>query len=382
MDVRHAIWGSAFALLLAGAAPVAGSPTDEASAERTAETPAGAEPGSEGPADGMGSPDSAPEGEGDAQLIDGIAAQVGSDIVLISDVRNLAGPMELRVRAAGGGESDIAQLRADALERLIERALVREVVRRSELEATEIELDTAIGAIASENNLTIGQLIATVEAEGLPFAVYRERIRGEIEQTKVVNGMVASRVTVEEAEVLALYQERYQDQPSGGDELHLAHLLVPFSGEGTAARTAACRDALEMRAKLDSGQSLDLVASELPEESRAYDLGWIHDAALASWMAQEVLDLEPGGTTPVIETEFGCNVLQVVERRSFRRREFDDVKEQLYDELFNQRMQQEYIEFIEKLRKQTYIERKGFFADAARLGASEGQADAAGRSGP
>lgn len=370
MKLRRGIWGPGLvlSLLLAGSAfaqQQAPEPAAEAATDLT-EPAEGPDPAAE-PTEPDADPDAAESGS--EELIDGIAAQVGSDIVLISDVRNLSGPMEVRVRQAGGGDSDVAQMRADALERLIERALVQQVIRRSELEATEIEVDTAIGAIASENNLSIAELIATVEAEGLPFEIYRERIRGEIEQSKVVNGMVASRVTVEESEVRELYHEKYEDQPTGGDEVHLAHLLVAFTADTPAARRAACAEAQRARKLLIAGESLDLVASELPEASRAVDLGWIHDTTLASWMAAEVRDLEPGSATRVIETEFGCNVLQLVERRTFKKREFEDVKNQLYDELFAVQMQEEYTEFMERLRKQTYIERKGFFAEAARLGA-------------
>ena len=361
MKLRRGILGPVLALSLVWAAGAAAQEPDLGDAAATA-TDAADDAIDEAP---VGEPSPPP-----ARLIDGIAAQVGSDIVLISDVRNLSGPMEVRVRQAGGTDLDIAQLRADALERLVERALVQQVIRRAELEATEIEVDTAIGAIASENNLSIAELIATVEAEGLPFEAYRERIRGEIEQSKVVNGMVASRVTVDESEVRALYHEKYEDQPTGGDEVHLAHLLVPFTGDGAAGKRTACADAGRARSLLMSGETLDLVASELPEESRAVDLGWIHDAALASWMADEVGSLSPGQATRVIETEFGCNVLQLVERRSFKKREFEDVKNQLFDELFAVRMQEEYVEFMEKLRKQTYIERKGFFAEASRLGSA------------
>jgi len=376
MQMRRGILGATLALTLASALgawaqePEPAAVTPAVDADPAAVAPAvDADPAAVGATEPVRAPD--PDSE---ELIDGIAAQVGSEIVLISDVRNLSGPMEVRVRQAGGGDTDIAQLRADALERLIERALVQQVIQRAELEATEIEVDTAIGAIASENNLTIGELVATVEAEGLPFEIYRERIRGEIEQSKVVNGMVASRVTVEESEVLELYNEKYQDQPTGGDEVHLAHLLVPFTAEGPAARRTACADATRARTLLTAGETLDLVADELPEQARAVDLGWIHDAALASWMADEVRSLAPGGATRVIETEFGCNVLQLVERRTFTKREFDDVKNQLYDELFAVRMQEEYVEFMEKLRKQTYIERKGFFAEAARLGSENNAA--------
>jgi peptidyl-prolyl cis-trans isomerase SurA len=373
MKLRRGIWGPGLVLplLLAGGAlaqeevpaPTGDAPAAEAATDPgdPAEAPAAAPDPTAAQADADPG-DAASESE---ELIDGIAAQVGSDIVLISDVRNLSGPMEVRVRQAGGGDADIARMRADALERLIERALVQQVIRRSELEATEIEVDTAIGAIASENNLSIAELVATVESEGL---------RGEIEQSKVVNGMVASRVTIEESEVRELYREKYEDQPTGGDEVHLAHLLVAFTADTPSARRAACADAQHAWKLLTAGESLDLVASELPEASRAADLGWIHDTMLASWMAEEVRGLQPGGATRVIETQFGCNVLQLVERRPFKKREFEDVQNQLFDELFAVRMQEEYTEFIEKLRKQTYIERKGFFAEAARLSADRNAA--------
>ena len=177
------------------------------------------------------------------EMLDGIAAQVGGEIVLVSEVRNLIGPMEAKMREAGAPEEEVAALRADALERLIERALIRQVVRRAELEASDPEVDAAIATIARENGLTQPQLVATVEAEGLPYEIYRERIRAEIEQSKVINGMVAAKVRIEEAELKAAYHEAFEDQPRSGDELRLSHLLVPFKGSGADARNAAMRAA-------------------------------------------------------------------------------------------------------------------------------------------
>jgi peptidyl-prolyl cis-trans isomerase SurA len=317
----------------------------------------------------------------DADLVDGIAAQVGAEIVLISEVRNLVGPMEARLIEMGASQAELAAVRADALERLIERALIRQVVRRAELEATDVEIDAAIAAIAEENDLTMNQLLATVESEGLPFEIYRDRIRGEIEQTKVLQGMVASRVRLEEEDVRAAYDERFEDQPSGGTEVHLRHIVVPFLNDDELLRSAACREAERAREQLATGASFQLVASELsPEAAQASrDLGWIHQSSLASWMAAQVIALDAAGVTDVIRTDFGCNVIELVERRSFEPRSYEDVKEQLYDRLFALEMQEEYVEFMERLRESTYIERKGVFADAARL--STGEATP-GRGGP
>ena len=40
----------------------------------------------------------------------------------------------------------------------------------------------------------------------------------------------------------------------------------------------------------------------------------------------------------------------------------------MYQRLFQERMQREYLKFMDKLREQTYVERKGIFAQAQDAG--------------
>jgi peptidyl-prolyl cis-trans isomerase SurA len=311
----------------------------------------------------------APAPAAEEDVVDGIAAQVGSDIVLVSEVRNLVRPVEERMKAAGAPESEMAALRADALERLIERAMIRQVVRRAELEATDIEIDQAIANIAAENGLTLEQLAKTVEAEGLPYPIYRERIRGEIEQSKVLNGMVASKVRVDDAEVRAAYHEEFEDQPSGGQEVRLRHLLVPYTSDAPEARKSACAAAERARVRIAGGERFDVVVSQLEEAAPGSgDIGWMHEDRLAGWMTAPVRSAAQGSVTSVIETEFGCNVLEVVQRRPYEPRSYEQAREQVYQRLFQERMQREYLKFMDKLREQTYVERKGIFAQARETG--------------
>jgi hypothetical protein len=53
---------------------------------------------------------------GEEVLLDGIAAQVGNEIVLLSEVMVAAGPTEQRARAAGASERDIVAIRTQALD--------------------------------------------------------------------------------------------------------------------------------------------------------------------------------------------------------------------------------------------------------------------------
>ena len=79
------------------------------------------------------------------QLVDGIAAQVGNRIVLVSEVMRMAGQQEAAMRQAGAPEAEIARMRAAALEELIEARLIEELVRQAELYVSDDEIDQRCG---------------------------------------------------------------------------------------------------------------------------------------------------------------------------------------------------------------------------------------------
>lgn len=304
----------------------------------------------------------APAAHGEV-LVEGIAAQVGTDIVLASEVLQAAAEPTARARREGAGAADISRLRAEILDRMIERALIRQVVERAELQATEQEIDDAIAAIASENGLSYEDMQQAVESQGMPWSFYRDRIRGELESRKVMNGMVAAKVRVSEEEVRELYDERLGSQPETGDEFYLRHILVTVNPERPAA--VACSLVRTARGRVVAGESFEDVAAETSEANPEYggSTGWIHQREMAPWMSDAVMGMDDGQLSGIIETPFGCNVLLVVDRRSYERVTFEAARETLYDRVFAEKMQVEYTKFIEELRSNTYIERKGLFED-------------------
>ncbi|MDX1649066.1 MAG: SurA N-terminal domain-containing protein [Myxococcota bacterium] len=314
------------------------------------------------------------QSEEGGELLDGIAAQVGSEIVLISDVNQVAAPAVRGLRAEGADDRQIAMLKVEVLERMIERALIRQVVRRAELEASEFEVDEAIDAIAAENDLTLEQLKESVESQGLPYEAYRQRIKEEIEHTKVMNGMVGSQVRIDEQEIRDLYEKEYSDQPVGGDELRLRHVLVSADPQKPASVEEACRQVRAAAARVRAGEPFPEVAEDVSEVNpkQGGELGWVHRRFLADWMGPIVDGMQPGDVSDVISMPFGCNLIQLVDRRPYERITYDEVREQLRRRLFSQRMSERYAEFIEELREQTYIERKGIYAEASRLRAERG----------
>jgi peptidyl-prolyl cis-trans isomerase SurA len=299
------------------------------------------------------------------RMIEAVAAQVGNEIILASEVFELSRPIEERMRAAGAPPQEISMVRSQALDRLIEGQLLSSVVERLELGADREEVDNAINAIAQENGLSLSQLLASIESHGLTIDEYRDKIRGEIERSKVVNAMVRSRVQISEEEVRALYDEKLGSQRGGGEEVYIRHILVLTDGPVSRSMKEACAIASDAREAIVTDQvGFVEVAQRVSDMNpqRGGELGWMHREDLAGWMSETVSAMQPGDISPVVEMTFGCNLLELVDRRSFQPITFEEAESQLRNMIFQEKTEVEYAKWLDVLREQTYIERKGIFA--------------------
>ena len=84
-------------------------------------------------------------------------------------------------------------------------------------------------------------------------------------------------------------------------------------------------------------------------------------------MQQAIGSLQPGQVSGVIELPVGCAVIQLVESRKIEALSYEQAKPRIEELMTEQAFQEEYVRFVEKLRKQTYVERKGVFSEASRL---------------
>lgn len=304
------------------------------------------------------------------ELIEGIAAQVGGGVVLVSEVRRISAPVEARMSTAGAPKSEILRMRSEALEQLIEARLIEDVVRRTQLTATEAEVNDAVAAIARENGLTLDQMAASISSHGLTLAEYRAKIKSEIERNKVLGQLVSKRVSVEDHEIATLYDARYGKQRTSGTEIHLRHLLVGAGAAKMRDRDTACRMVEEARTRIFSRETrFEQEAKNLSDANaeQSGDLGWVHTDDLASWMAPAVANLQPGQISEVIPMYFGCNLLMVVNRREVRPVTLEQARPELETIVFRQKMEVEYREWIAKVRETVYIELKGVYAEADRV---------------
>jgi peptidyl-prolyl cis-trans isomerase SurA len=305
-------------------------------------------------------------------MLDGVAAQVDGKIVLVSEVLRSVAPQEEAMRRAGAPESEIAKLRADGLERLIESRLIEEIVDKADLQASDEEIDRAIEGIAEENGLTLEQLYASVVFHGMSVEEYRAQIKSDFEHRNVVNAMVGQRVKVDDAEVRAFYDARVANQGSEGPSVHVRQILRAYGGPSKRDQKTACADAGEARSRVLAGEPFEQVAAQVSEVAPrdGGDIGWLPLKSVAPWMSEALKPLEPGDLSEVLVLPFGCAVLQLVEQKVLEPVSFEQAKERISQQLWEQMVEKEYRKWMEELRARSYIERRGYFADAANFGDS------------
>lgn len=303
-------------------------------------------------------------------LVDGIAAQVDGRIVLFSEVMHAVRPQEQAMRRDGAPDEEIAKLRAEGLERLIETRLIEKVVEDTDSHASDEEVGRAIEGIAKENGLSLEQLYASVVFHGLSVEEYRGQIKRDLERRNLINRMLGPRVEVEDDEVEALYAERYGKQKAGGEAVRVRQILRSYGGATQRDQATACREAADARRRVEAGEPFETVAEQVSEVAPrdGGDIGWLPLDSVAPWMSQALAGLAPGAVGEVLVLPFGCSVLQLVERREVEPVTFAAAREDLSRELWERKIEQEYRVWIEDVRGHSYIERRGYFADAARFG--------------
>ncbi len=304
------------------------------------------------------------------QLVDAIAAQVGTRIVLVSEVMQTVGAQEAKIRQMGASEKDVAKLRADALERLIEARLIEGVVARLELYADDSEIDATVTSIAQENGLTLEQLYASVVFHGMTRDEYRQQIKRDLERRNVVNAMVGSEVEIEDLDLRLLYDERFGSMPDQAEMVRVRQILVTYGQASKRDPQQACDTANAARERVMAGEDFAEVAKEVSEVARrdGGDIGWLEVDQLAPWMSESLEPLSDGEVSEPILLPFGCSVLKLEETRDVKRISFEEAKPKLMEEVWGRKMEAAYRVWMEDLRAKTYIDRRGYFADAAQLG--------------
>jgi peptidyl-prolyl cis-trans isomerase SurA len=250
---------------------------------------------------------------------DYIAAVVNQDVVAASEVIQRTERLRQEARQRGEVMPEVAGLRKQALEALIEDRVLVTYARENGQRVDEAELDRVVANVAAQNKLTMEQLRERLRQDGTDYKSFRENLRDQMMTERVREREVQGRIRVSDAEVDA-YLDKKRAELARGGMINLAQVLVPVPENAPEAVAAERRARAEAAlARIKGGEDFAKVAREVSEDSnkaRGGEIGLRPADRLPDIFINATTGLKAGEVAPeLLRSGAGFHILKVVERQ-------------------------------------------------------------------
>lgn len=297
-----------------------------------------------------------------AETVDRIVAIVNDDIIRLKELESAMNSATQQMRAGGSPArsmpGDLQGRRNEVLNHLINRTLADQVIEAEGISVSSAEIDQAIDRMRSMNDLTEEELKRSLKMNGLDMETYREEIRRQILQSKLVNRKVKSSIVITDADI----REYYENHPEKYREKTKYRLKNIFMGldesAGDNERETIRQRMAEAMAELENGKPFEAVAEKYSEGSNASkggELGAFSLDELQEELQPAIKNLSAGETSPIVETEQGFQIFYLEEMVKPPGESLEKVSGDIRKLLYDKAVDKKFQEWIKNLRKDAHI---------------------------
>jgi peptidyl-prolyl cis-trans isomerase SurA len=292
-----------------------------------------------------------------AEVVSRIAAVVNKDIITTNQLDQKL-KEQLAKKGSQPSPAQLGALRQELLSRMIEETLMQQRIKALNLKATDEEVEKALLDVQKNNQLTREQLKEAVNLQGMDFEDYRENLRSQILRYKLLGEEVRSQVNVPEREVVEYYRAHLDDYRLPA-EVQLSNITFPISNKASEQERQKIQEmANEALERLQRGEALDEVVKIYNKTYGATggELGRFLYKDLVPGFADAIKGVAAGGfSRPVISAD-AIHLLRVDELQPARLRQFDTVKEEIYEKIMDQKIDARVKEWTKNLKARSFID--------------------------
>ena len=213
-----------------------------------------------------------------------------------------------------------AELRKQILDVLIDERVQITYARENGPKIDEAELDRAVGNVALQNQMTLVQLRARLQQQGIAYNTFRNNVRDQLLTERVREREVNARIRIGNDEVDALIDKR-RATAGNAVQLNIAQILVTVpdgAGIEVVAQRQKRAEAALLRVK--AGEAFDTVAREVSEDGNKAQGGVIGlrpADRLPDLFVEAVKPLKDGEVAAaLLRSGAGFHVIKLVERQA------------------------------------------------------------------
>jgi peptidyl-prolyl cis-trans isomerase SurA len=293
-------------------------------------------------------------------VTDRIAAVVGSNIILLSEVHVQMNMLKRQIQEQGAEMNfSFPQLEKMALESMIDDTLVAQQAEEMGIEVSQQEAINAVLGMAKENKMNMEEFQSAIESTGTTMDQYQKSVKKDLLKFKVMNMRVSSRVNITEERAREFYNDQVREVRRSANYKG-AHILIRVDPNARAIDVVRKREeALELKNRILAGDKFDEIAMEYSQDEatkqRGGFLGELKPGDLPRILDNAFLDMEEGEITGPVKTASGFHVLILIEREDSGIRSFEEVKFSIIGQLSQRELEQQQRIWLDELRRKIFI---------------------------
>jgi peptidyl-prolyl cis-trans isomerase SurA len=300
-------------------------------------------------------------------VVDRVAAVVNESVILESEVVTKAAALMQEEEANAQNDPKRRdqvwrQVVRRTVDQMVDEELVGAAAVEAKLEVSDAEVTRAVDEIKRQNRVTDKQLEDALKQQGMSLGEYRKDVKKQILRMRAVSVLVRPRVQVSDADVKARF-DKIAGQSSAVTEIKVRHILLGFEEKaGPEAAEAARRRAGDLVSRVRGGEDFGALAKTASDDAATKesggDLGWYKRGELPTEWEEVLFGMTAGEVRGPVKGPRGLHVFQVLELKKEATRPFDEVKEQLREQVFTEEMDKQTKVWLEELRRKAHVEVK------------------------
>ena len=210
-----------------------------------------------------------------ATIVERVVAVVGERPILLSDLRKRARPFLIHILATVPNPTQQAAQETDMyrelLNRMIDDRLEEQAADKGHIIATSEEIDRGIRQKAESLNISVKELIVAAKQQGLNEQEYREEIRRQVLEGKLIQLRVMSRVRVTDEDARAAYAH-WRKETQGEQLVDIRLLALQIPRNATEADVAALQArAQTYAARAQAGEDICALIKQFSDDQGTKD---------------------------------------------------------------------------------------------------------------
>lgn len=233
---------------------------------------------------------------------------------------------------------------ADTLDSLITNKVIEMEADKQKVKVTGNEIDEELTKLQDSYG---GEEAFAAALEQNKVSI--DRIREDIQTYLLAEKMIKPSIKVTEEEMKTYFEENKEsfDQK---EQVKASHILV--EDEATAKK---------VKKELESGKDFAELAKEYSTDAsnaaKGGDLGYFGKGEMAKEFEEAAFGMNVGEVSAPVKIDFGYHIIKVADKKAAKTAVFEEHKEEIKESLFDQKIQTEYPNWLEKKKADYKIKR-------------------------